>query len=233
MVFEPQSSALVFVGPSVPRAERPAIVDLEYCPPIRRGDLALIAKGSARPAIVGVIDGVFDQALAVSPREVLDALRMGIKVYGASSMGALRAAELWTMGMTGIGRVFELYRDEIITAEDEVAILFDADSETRLTEPLVNIRCALERALAGGLVGEALASQILAAAMALPYPRRSYREIVRSVVCDPGTNIEALTLQLGAYSQKKVDGLALIQTVARDLAAIGTSPPIEPSRKCG
>ncbi|NUP09782.1 MAG: TfuA-related McrA-glycine thioamidation protein [Polyangiaceae bacterium] len=171
-----------------------------------------------------MIDGVFDQALAVSPREVLDVLRLGIKVYGGSSMGALRAAELWTLGMTGIGRVFELYREEIVTAEDEVAILFDADSETCLTEPLVNVRCALERAVADGLIADALASRILAAAIALPYARRTYREIARAVACDEGASIDALIPRLRAHDQKKADALSLIQRVSRDLAALSASP---------
>src|SRR4051812_3590427 len=42
--------------------------------------------------VVVIIDGVFHQTPAVSPTEIMDALRRGMLVYGCSSMGALRAA---------------------------------------------------------------------------------------------------------------------------------------------
>ncbi|NJS14751.1 MAG: hypothetical protein HC788_09295 [Sphingopyxis sp.] len=38
--------------------------------------------------MVGIIDGVFQQARAVSPSELMDALRSGMRVYGSSSVGA-------------------------------------------------------------------------------------------------------------------------------------------------
>ena len=34
----------------------------------------------------------------------------GVRVYGAASMGALRAAELDAFGMVGIGKIYESYR---------------------------------------------------------------------------------------------------------------------------
>jgi hypothetical protein len=44
-------------------------------------------------------------------------------IVGASSMGALRAAELDSMGMVGIGTVYQYYRDGIIESDDDVAIV--------------------------------------------------------------------------------------------------------------
>ena len=43
-------------------------------------------------------------------REILAAVRKGVRVVGASSMGALRAAEMDTLGMTGIGEVYRMYK---------------------------------------------------------------------------------------------------------------------------
>ena len=37
----------------------------------------------------------------------------GVPVFGAASMGALRAAELHEFGMRGIGRIFEAFRDGV------------------------------------------------------------------------------------------------------------------------
>ncbi len=37
-------------------------------------------------------------------------MKKGVKVYGSSSMGALRASELDEFGMVGVGRIYECYR---------------------------------------------------------------------------------------------------------------------------
>jgi hypothetical protein len=219
-------AAVVFVGPSIRAAGRPAIAGVAYRPPVRRGDLAALAGDPERPALVGIIDGEFDQSLAVSPREVLGLLRLGVAVYGASSMGALRAAELHTLGMIGIGRVFELFRDEVVTAEDEVAILFDPASELCLTEPLVNVRCALDHCVARGQLTAELAARLVALAAALPYPERTYRRLARAAASELGADLELLLPALRAHDQKQLDGLALIDAVARRLAA---SDPITAS----
>ena len=87
--------------------------------------------------MVGIIDGVFAQTLAISPGEIREAAVNGIDVYGASSMGALRAAEV--SSVVGIERVFEMYRTGLIDRDDEVAVLMNPDTQEALTEPLVNI----------------------------------------------------------------------------------------------
>ena len=45
----------------------------------------------------------------------------GTQVFGAASMGALRAAELAPFGMIGVGAIFAAYRDGRLTGDDEVA----------------------------------------------------------------------------------------------------------------
>ena len=88
---------------------------------MRQGELYVAAH--AKPAAIGMVDGYFDGVPAVWHKEVLWALQAGIAVFGASSMGALRAAELHSFGMRGIGRIFEDYRDGRLTDDDEVALL--------------------------------------------------------------------------------------------------------------
>ena len=63
-------------------------------------------------------------------REILYAMSEGIHVFGASSMGALRAAELHGLGMRGIGTVFEAYRQNVFAPypppferDEEVAVM--------------------------------------------------------------------------------------------------------------
>ena len=54
---------------------------------------------------IAIIDGYFDRVPAVWHKEILWALNMGIRVIGAASMGAIRAAELAPFGMEGVGRI--------------------------------------------------------------------------------------------------------------------------------
>lgn len=74
-------------------------------PPITRGDLLKDIDNGAQ--VVVIIDGKFHQDLAVTPDEIVDALSCGLRIYGASSMGALRASELYQFGMIGHGLIFE------------------------------------------------------------------------------------------------------------------------------
>jgi len=67
-----------------------------------------------------IIDGVFHQEPAVPPREILDVLEDGAVIVGASSMGALRAAECWPAGMRGVGTIYRLYRRGALKSDDEV-----------------------------------------------------------------------------------------------------------------
>lgn len=71
-----------------------------------------------------------------------------------SSRGALRAAELWQFGMRGVGEVFRLYRDGVITGNDEVAVVHGPvdDGSPLLSEPLVKIRTAVSAAIEAGAV---------------------------------------------------------------------------------
>ena len=82
-------------------------VEVIYKRPIKRGDLNHDIKEN--PDIIGIIDGVFHQSSAVGHREILNVIKKGIEVYGASSMGALRASELDSLGMHGIGYVYNQY----------------------------------------------------------------------------------------------------------------------------
>lgn len=139
---------VIFTGPSLSADAARKILDATYHAPIRRGDIdTLLQQPAAAPEIIGIIDGVFFQDFAISPKEVLRAIDAGIEVYGSSSMGALRAAELYSYGMKGIGRIYDLYRTSTIDADDEVAMTFDGDMFNPTSVPLVNIRCALADAV--------------------------------------------------------------------------------------
>ncbi|HWC39583.1 MAG TPA: TfuA-like protein, partial [Acidimicrobiales bacterium] len=101
--------SVIFLGPTLPAVEaRQVFPDADYRPPVAQGDL-LSMIGREMPETIGIIDGVFYQDLPVWHKEILLAIERGIEVYGASSMGALRAAECRPFGMVGVGSIFEGY----------------------------------------------------------------------------------------------------------------------------
>ena len=60
--------------------------------------------------MIGLVDGRYEDIAAVWHKEILYAIEQGALVFGAASMGALRAAECADFGMIGVGAVFERYR---------------------------------------------------------------------------------------------------------------------------
>lgn len=172
------SSCVVFVGPTLPQAEAAALLPhARILPPVRHGDLLRL---DARPGdTVLIIDGLFLQTASVRHREITYLLRRGVTVAGSSSMGALRAAELWRFGMRGFGEVFRLYRDGEVDGDDEVAIVHGTaeDGFRGYSDPLVNIRIALRDAAAAAVLSYNEARLMLNEAIAMPFRSRSFRAL--------------------------------------------------------
>jgi hypothetical protein len=168
---------VVFLGPSLPRSEAEAILDADYRPPVRRGDLEDI--GRARTVVI--IDGEFRQNLSVSPGEILRLLSVGVRVVGASSMGALRAAETGARGMIGIGLIYEWYASGVIDGDDEVAVAYCPDRLAALTVPLINVRVWLRRAAAAGALAQHEARILLRRAGRIFYAERTPERVQRLI----------------------------------------------------
>src|SRR5712691_12195122 len=93
---------IVYVGPTLSASTVKALLpSSDIRPPIARG--YLYRDREAGGAVFVILDGVFTQHLAISPREVVDVACDNALVIGASSMGALRAAECWPVGVQGVG----------------------------------------------------------------------------------------------------------------------------------
>lgn len=168
---------VVFLGPSMPHDEARSILDADYRPPARRGDILAAARDGAD--LICLIDGVFFQDSSVAHKEILEALQMGVRVIGASSMGALRAAEMDVYGMEGVGEIYRAYRSGEIVADDEVALIFDPVTLVPLSEPLVNIRHNLRLAVSEGCIDERTAADLLEMARSRYFPSRSYENLMR------------------------------------------------------
>jgi TfuA protein len=166
---------VVYLGPSLPKTDALNILEAEYLPPAKRGDIPLAVREGAK--IICLIDGVFFQDCATGHREILSALRRGVRVIGASSMGALRASELDTLGMEGIGEIYRLYKEGEITSDDEVALIFDPESYHALSVPLVNVRYVLMMAEKEGVITPEEGELIFARARSLYFPERTWERI--------------------------------------------------------
>ena len=139
---------LVYLGPSLPLIQAKSILPFAvYKPPCKQGDIVSDLVNENPDRII-LIDGCFSQNLSPWHKEIVYALQYpGIKgVYGASSMGALRAAELDYLGMIGIGRIYEFYRDGVTEDDAEVALTYSEvfTQYFAKTVPLVDIRAGVE-----------------------------------------------------------------------------------------
>jgi hypothetical protein len=207
-------ACIVFLGPSCDRETAVRLLPgAEFRPPAARGDIARAAADGARTIVL--IDGVFLQECAVGHREVLGVLRAGVTVVGASSMGALRAAELDTFGMIGVGEVYRWYRDGEIESDDEVALVFDPESGYALSEPLVNVRAILNAALAGGVATAREADAVLDAARALYFPERTWPAILRRVDLPDARHLREFISSCG-IDIKRSDAIAALTRVRDD-----------------
>jgi hypothetical protein len=171
------SPVVVFAGPSLPRrldAGWARLLDgCDLRPPARRGDvLAALAR---QPHTLVLLDGYYFTVPAVTHKELLYALDAGVRVIGAASLGALRAAELAPLGMTGVGTDFEWNQTGRIDGDDEVALLHaPAENGYRaLTVALVEVRHAVDRLTGAGFLGVESGDRLIAAVKALSFLDRS------------------------------------------------------------
>ena len=218
-----KAAVTVFAGPSISAAEIEAELDAQCLPPAAQSDVYRAAL--QRPVAIALIDGVFEQVPAVWHKEILWAMAQGIHVYGASSMGALRAAELAPFGMEGVGAIFEAYRDGGLVDDDEVALMH-GPAETAyapLSEPLVNIRPTLQTATSDGIIATETLHELLQIAKGLFYPERSYVRILAGGASAslPEAELRALADWLPGrqVDQKHDDALSLLRVLRERLVA--------------
>jgi hypothetical protein len=164
-------------------------------PPVARGDVERLVERFARagrarrtsrrrhPGVIVVADGLFHDRLAVGHAELRGALRAGWRVWGLSSMGAIRAREMASLGMRGFGRVFERFAGEGDFQDDEVALLHGPAPEYRaLSEPLVHLRAAAEHLASRGVLSAAAADEVIASLKGRWYGERTRRAALDAFV---------------------------------------------------
>jgi len=149
--LEPRNArTLVFAGASISRDAVDPDADQVWCGPAQQGDmLAAVLDGFET---ILIIDGYFYTRFPCTTFEVMLALEQGVNVFGASSIGALRAVELDRYGMCGLGYVYEHLKGSDIRPYHVVAQTYD-ENDGALTVPLIQILYFLECAEAERIVG--------------------------------------------------------------------------------
>ncbi|WNY28658.1 hypothetical protein MmiEs2_08580 [Methanimicrococcus stummii] len=218
-----EKSVIVFLGPSLDLdSARSILPSADFRPPASRGDLEKAA--AENPDIICLIDGVFFEQCSVGHREILAALKKGICVVGASSMGALRASETEIFGMVGIGKVFELYKNKIIESDDEVAVICDPFTNEAVSDALVNIRATLEKAESEKILTADESAALFQIAAEIYYPDRLYDFLIENASASGVLNPESLhsfekwIRDGNAADIKKEDAIAALKFVSEKIS---------------
>jgi len=210
-------TTIVFVGPTLPAAEAQRLLPgATIAPPVSVGDVLAIVRGRRRVARIAIIDGYFERMAAVWHKEILLALERGIAVWGAASMGALRAAELAPFGMIGVGTIYRAYARGVLEADDEVAVahLPGELGYRTVSDALVNLRDGIARA---PMLSAATRVRLVALAQARFYRERSWDHLLADA---RAAGLPARQLAgLAAWpkpDRKAEDARLLLRRLARD-----------------
>ena len=218
-------SMLLFVGPTLSSADIEAHwsgADFTVYPPAKQGDIYQLSQ--QRPNAIGLIDGYFERVPAVWHKEILWAMDQGIHVFGAASMGALRAVELQPFGMEGVGEIFNAFQSGELEDDDEVTIIHSEkeDGYISYSEAMVNIRSTLRFARDKGIIDEVQRKALQDYAKQLHYSERNYANVLAGkkdngepLINDVKTQVKLKHfIDEHAINQKRNDALALLDRMA-------------------
>lgn len=136
-------------------------------------------------------------------------------MFGASSMGALRAAECAPYGFTPLGAIARWYVAGQIDGDDEVAVLTHPRTHAALTVPLVNVRYLARRAHRHGVLSNAEASDLVTRARSVFYMDRSWEDVIE--LAPPRAQTSLRKLAGDASDLKAFDARFALRTTLRAL----------------
>jgi hypothetical protein len=221
---------LIFGGPSLHGMDLSGTTgpdpdpDLERHGPIRHGDLFRAALDPGDTVLV--VDGVYQHYAPIRYKEIIAMLRRGVRVFGAASMGALRAAELAPLGMVGVGQVYRWYADGVLEADGDVA-LAHGHAEVDYRPLSLTVVSLLHAAHELGSLPEARTARLVEHARTVPFSLRSPRALLSST--PPGSELRADTeavcdrlAESPEHDVKRQDVRALLARAQAAAAANGT-----------
>ena len=213
----------IYAGLSISEQEvRDVLADATFARPVQRGDLH--ADIDAGHRVVAIVDGRFQQSLAVSVGEIMDALRCGVRIYGASSLGALRAAELDRYGMIGHGAIYEHVRAASCFRDDYLGQLFfeGIPNHKNPSVPYINLHFALRGLLERRAIDEPTRAATDELYKRLHFSERDRFNLERAINEQDGSPelLAAARLAFEQPDQKHLDALSLLERIKTDLVTI-------------
>ena len=208
---------LIYTGLSLPFSEAKEILDshddieVVYKRPIKRGDLSHDIKEN--PDIIAIIDGVFHQNSAVGHREILSVMKKGVKVYGSSSMGALRASELDVLGMEGIGYCYNEYASGNVTSDDDVAVMLDSETLEALSVPLISMNYVFTNAVAENIITKEEKDELIKITKETYYTKRNYAQTLSQSSLDADKKGKLIDFIRTSKDIKKEDAKELLNHI--------------------
>jgi hypothetical protein len=168
---------VIFAGPSLHGSEAD-FGGLVLRPPAAQGDIVKAISSGA--TAIGLVDGLFGSTAAVWHKELLYALSLGIRVLGAASMGALRAAECAAFGMEPVGVIAQRYLSGELDDDAEVALahLPPELGSKPLSEAKVDADATVARLRSAELVSVEEHDRLLAGIAGLHFADRTVAAIV-------------------------------------------------------
>ncbi len=203
---------LIFLGPSLNVDEARAIYpEGHFLSPVKCGDIFQAMR--LKPKRIAIIDGIFEQTAAVWHKEILFALEKGVQVIGASSMGALRAAELSDFKMQGVGEVFQLFHTNELVDDDEVAVLhMPAQSQHEpISDAMVSVRATLKAALQKAIIAEDFSQSLELSIKAQHYRERNLKQALENLKTKESEALLAWLEQDNYVDLKKRDAIGLLE----------------------
>ena len=210
---------IIFMGLSLTREKARKILDAEYRPPAKKGDFLRFTMPADGLTVVGLVDGYFLQDYPPSPIEVYQLIaRKNTVVIGSASLGALRAVELEKFGMIGVGKIFELYKNGIVNADDEVAVTFTEEPQSLQSEAMIDIRFNLFIAKRKGIIDEITKKTVARVAKSVYFPYRNYEDILDKTKnmhpeLEHGLESFRAYIQNNRRSLKEKDAIRLIEYI--------------------
>lgn len=199
--------AVVFAGPSLPEWARLDSDMLIWRPPAIRGDLDELDLEPTTKVVL--VDGYLVQQHPPSPTEVFELLARGHDVWGCSSLGALRAAELRNHGMRGFGWIYDRVVDRTITYDDELVATLDPRTNEATSLFLANIRFGLDQLIAARRANQSQAQLLIDGLRDVHFEQRT-AGLCDALAKSAGLNASTIE-QLLRSDIKRHDATALIR----------------------
>jgi hypothetical protein len=211
----------VFTGPTLNGREvRSMLPDAVLHPPAAAGDLAALPATAGDTVVL--LDGLIAEGRAVRHKEILALLDLGVEVWGAGGLGALRAAELHASGMRPFGRVARLAIRGVLDGDDEVAVAHEGEAGRWASRgvALVDVRAVARWCHRRGLVDPETADAVVAVARALPFRSRRWDEILGRAVeagldAEMAWRVEQVVTRGEPLRLTRRDALGCLQAVRR------------------